>query len=166
MLKVKACLGTEWVGDELIYDRKEHIAHYDKGMFFQEIMRPGPNERPQPPFREEENLRLLEAFDKEYVEDDWYSVLEYDPLVDRKERIPIWEMGEYVLYALCLMRYSRRGEYLGYKRCSDKIWQVLNRMPFDILIAVPGSEFDEASFGEDHAVLQCLLLEQARESEK
>lgn len=134
MLKVKLFNADEQAAGA--WKDGEKIIPYDMDVVIREMLRPGPDGEPQPPFRDEESRRLLEVFDIEYVEDDWYSVVDYDEFRTHKEREPVWEIGRYVLFGLCLIQYSRRGQYLGIRSCSKEVWQVLERMPFDILVAV------------------------------
>lgn len=48
---------------------------------------------PQPSFRDEYSLRLLQAFDVSFIEGDWFSV------VDRGRRIPIVKLSPDLRYA-------------------------------------------------------------------
>lgn len=136
MIKVRVCLEDELDNKRMTGGAGREVEAYGPELVSREIMQRGADGSLQPPFRDEESLRLLEFFDIGYVEGDWYSVL------DRRsgERLPVWAMRQEALYALCLMACSKRGKYLSFRRCGDRVWDELVQMPFDILVAFRRSD--------------------------
>lgn len=85
-----------------------------------------------PPFRDQESQRLLkESYGVTFVsDDDWYSV------IVEGRRMAISCLYEGIKFGLLAIHCSRQGEYTIYQEVSDEIWKVLEKMPFDILLAV------------------------------
>lgn len=85
------------------------------------------------PFRDEYSIRFLkDTWNMEFVsEDDWYSIQSPE-----EGRFSLSGLSEQMKYALTLLHYSRKGRVLSFKICNEKLWKVLDTMPFDILIAM------------------------------
>lgn len=89
------------------------------------------------PFRDEYSIRFLkDTWNMEFVsEDDWYSIQSPE-----EGRFSLSGLSRQMKYALTLLHYSRKGRVLKFRSCSEKLWKVLDTMPFDILIAMNISE--------------------------
>lgn len=85
------------------------------------------------PFRDEYSIRFLkDTWNMEFVsEDDWYSIQSPE-----EGRFSLSGLSRAMKYALTLLHYSRKGSILSFRICSEKIWKVLDTMPFDILVAM------------------------------
>lgn len=90
------------------------------------------------PFRDECSIRFLkDTYDLEFVsEDDWYSIW-----CREKGRICISTLSRTMKYALTLIYYARLGICVKFKKCEERIWKVLDTMPFDIVLPISSSEF-------------------------
>lgn len=91
------------------------------------------------PFRDEYSVKLLkETYNFEFFsDDDWYSLVD-----DSSERFSLSGLSEYMKYALILLHNSRVGVVTEFKGCDKCIWQVLSTMPFDVLIAINNTTFE------------------------
>ena len=92
------------------------------------------------PFRDEHSKKFLkEAYNLEFFSDDaWYSLID----LNSSERFSLSGLSGSMKYALVLLHNSRFGVCTEYKHCSERIWQALSKMPFDILVAINNTTFN------------------------
>lgn len=104
-------------------------------------------------FQDEENIKVLKACGIELSEEGWKSLLSTkDKTLDEKwDRLDDGYWNGYSaylskvfpdpLYPMLLLDCSRKGYYLEYRILKKEIWQVLEKMPFDILAAMDGQDY-------------------------
>lgn len=105
------------------------------------------------PFRDEFSKKFLkDTWNMEFVsDDDWYSIQS----LEEEGRFSLSGLSEEMKYALTLLHFSRNGQILSFKVCSERIWKALDDMPFDILIAVDTSRFSywrDVCLGVDYII--------------
>lgn len=94
------------------------------------------------PFRDEDSKKFLkDTWNLEFIDEhDWYSI--HSP---EEGRFSLAGLSKGMKYGLTLLDYSKRGLILSFQHCSEKLWKVLNEMPFDILVAVDTSKLESWS---------------------
>jgi len=105
------------------------FCRYEKGMMVRNIL--GTIQRPRvPPFRDPESLLFIHEVDRgRLVKGDWYSY------VSPFGRTCMSSLSGGTQYALTLIYYSRRNVYTTYEPYGEDIWQRLQGLDMDILVA-------------------------------
>lgn len=138
MIRVKLLTDEEYLNDVLVCNKEDKtIFSYDETTFNyladDKYFFSGADES-IPPFRDEVSLNFLKKWGIRFIEGDWYSVYVDDG------RSTIFGIRKDIKYGLALIDYSRRGFYLSYYSAGDDVWDVLNKLPFDILVAIKMSD--------------------------
>ena len=115
---------------KLIDKRRDRgFCRYTEGTMIRVIL--GTFQEPRvPPFRDPESLLFIQEVDKGHlVEGDWYSY------VSRYGRTCMSSLCGGTQYALTLIHNSRRNVYTTYEPYGEDIWQRLQSLDMDILVA-------------------------------
>lgn len=107
--------------------RQDHV--FDYGQSFDSVLY-NLHDYHAKPFRDAESLRFLKEVENvEFIsDDDWYTVM-WD-----NERTCITGIHKEWKFGLMAIEHSRDGRYIWYYPAGEKVWNILNDMPFDILI--------------------------------
>lgn len=111
------------------------IVQYETEDFFRILNGNTWDEEKFPPFRDEYSQRLIKEVDNaEFVADDWYSI------VTPHGRTCLSALCSGTKYGLTVIHYSLCGMYTTFKYIGENVWEILNQLPIDILIALPVEE--------------------------
>lgn len=108
----------------------EHFWHYSEDVFLTWPLGGFHEDRTEPPFRDPESLLFIEEVDNSHLVDgDWYSY------VSPFGRTCMSSFAGGTKYALTLIFNSRKGSYTSYENYDVDIWQRLQKLDMDILVA-------------------------------
>lgn len=127
------------------------FCRYEKGMMVRQIL--GTFQRPRvPPFRDPESLLFIHEVDRgRLVEGDWYSY------VSPYGRTCMSSLCGGTQYALTLIYNSRRNIYTTYEPYGEDIWQRLQSLDMDILVAYDPNYWGEGLMRLPRKMKGCVV---------
>ncbi len=141
MIRVRLFSTSEMVNASVLSSSSEtsyKVCCYEVNSFYRILNGNAWSKKKYPPFRDKESIGLMKFVDgAELVENDWYSMVTY------YGRTCLSALCSGTKYGLTVIANSKKGIYTTYKEVGENVFQYLQGLKMDILIAYKKEDVSE-----------------------